>query len=580
MRKGTKKARTGWKTLMLKDVALVGAGNSAPQGIKFFENGTYPFVRTQDVGRLHIHPALSETTDCVNVLAVEKKRLKLWPEKSLLIPKSGASTFLNHRVLTAVPAYVASHLAVVVAGDRVLPEYLYFWSLTVDSRRIAPDNNYPSLRLSDLEEVKLSVPPLPVQERIVQILQTADEIRRKRQEALELTDAILPSIFNDMFGTPNANPRGYVKTTLGKVTDLVTSGYTPRGGARNYIAEGPLLIRSQNVRMLHLDLSDCAHLPESIHDEMARVRVLPGDVLLNITGASIGRAAWAGEDIPPSNVNQHVCIIRTQKDVLAPEYLAYCLATPWYQHIILNAPGSAQTGFNHARVRALEILVPPMPVQRSFVGQVNTLRQATDKCISGMSDIVATFQGLMTRAFVGQLTAEWEEANAEWLAQQVDLSERLPRLLLLALIRERTARTERAAHAAVLVTALMKYAFLLQMEGNGRRRLYHFVPYHYGPFAKELYADLERLQADGLVTVVKATDEDKTRITLADAAHADTALADLPDVLKKDVASILDAYGDLDHKTLLKTVYDKYPAYAKKSRVHQRGKKTSKKGSP
>jgi len=130
------------------------------------------------------------------------------------------------------------------------------------------------------------------------------------------------------------------------------------------------------------------------------------------------------------------------------------------------------------------------------------------------------------------------------------------------------------------VTALMKYAFLLQMEGNGRRRFYHFVPYHYGPFAKELYADLERLQADGLVTVDDDTDEDKTRITLANAAHADAALANLPDVLKEDVAAILDSYGNLDHSALLKTVYDKYPAYAKKSRVRNSGKGTSRKGSP
>ncbi len=577
MSNSKRQTRKGWKTAKLRDVAKVGAGNSAPQGIKFFENGTYPFVRTQDVGRLHIHPALSETTDYVNDLAVEKKRLKLWSEKSLLIPKSGASTFLNHRVLTAVPAYVASHLAVVVAGNQVLPEYLYFWSLTVDSRRIAPDNNYPSLRLSDLEEVELPVPPLPVQERIVQILQKADEIRRKRKEALEITDAILPSIFNDMFGTPVANPRGYVKTTVGKVTDLVTSGYTPRGGARNYVEDGPLLIRSQNVRMLRLDLSDCAHLPEGIHEEMARVRVLPGDVLLNITGASIGRVAWADEDIPPSNVNQHVCIIRTQKDVLAPEYLAYCLATPWYQHIILNAPGSAQTGFNHARVRALEILVPPMPVQRSFVGQAETLRQARDKCVLGLDDITPAFEALIAQGFTGHLTAEWEEANAEWIAQQVDLSERLPRLLLLALIRGRGPRAKKAAQGAVLVTALMKYAFLLQMEGNSRRRFYQFVPYHYGPFAKELYADLERLQADGLVTVVNDTEEDKTRITLADPGQADAALAELPDDLKEDVASILDFYGDLDQSALLKTVYDKYPAYAKKSRVRNSGKGTSKK---
>ena len=145
-----------WKWVRLKDVADVGAGNPAPQDVKYFQNGEFPFIRTQDVGRVHIHPALAETVDRVNLKAIEQKGLKLWPAKSLLIPKSGASTFLNHRVMTAVPAYVASHLAVVVAKPLVLPEFLYYWSLTLDARRVAPDNDYPSLRLSDLQ--KLSVP--------------------------------------------------------------------------------------------------------------------------------------------------------------------------------------------------------------------------------------------------------------------------------------------------------------------------------------------------------------------------------------------------------------------------------------
>lgn len=460
-------------------------------------------------------------------------------------------------------------LAAIRGNRNALTSYLFYWFKHIESWLTSKGegSTFTAIGKDRLVKLHVPIPPLPVQDFIFQILQKADDIRRKRREALELSDAILPSIFHDMFGTPDSNPQEFKKTTVGKVTDLVTSGYTPRGGARNYVDAGPLFIRSQNVRMLHLDLSDCAHLPENIYEEMARVRVFPGDVLLNITGASIGRVAWAGEDIPPANVNQHVCIIRTKKDIIAPEYLAYCLATPWYQHIILNAPGSAQAGFNHAKVRALEVLVPPMPIQRSFVAQVEGLRQARDKCITGLNDIETTFQTLISNAFTGQLTAEWEAANAEWIAKQVELQEKLPQLLLLALVQEKVARARKDAQAAVLVTALMKYAFLLQMEGNGRRRFYHFVPYHYGPFAKELYADLKRLQADGLVAVENDTDEDKTRISIADPAKAAEALAELPQELQENVNAILDNYGDLDHNALLRIVYEKYPFYAQKSRL-------------
>ncbi|GAA5335982.1 hypothetical protein YIM730264_20050 [Thermus hydrothermalis] len=160
-------------------------------------------------------------------------------------------------------------------------------------------------------------------------------------------------------------------------------------------------------------------------------------------------------------------------------------------------------------------------------------------------------------------------ANAEWIAKQQVLYERLPRLVTLALVAEEARSARRSAE--VLVTALMKYLFLLQMEGSStRRRFYHFVPYDYGPFAKELYTDLQKLQDEGLVRVESNPEEEKTKITLTDPARIDEELAELPDDLKQDVATIVKTYGDLDHNNLLKIVYEKYPAYARKSRLRRK----------
>ncbi|MCI0422694.1 MAG: restriction endonuclease subunit S, partial [Acidobacteria bacterium] len=413
--------------------------------------------------------------------------------------QNGKSAFVTN--IAEELGFGSSEFYVLRPKKSLLPEYLFYFVRQKSVVQAAVDSfsgtsGRQRVPNSFWDKLTIPLPPLPVQKRVVQILQKAEEIRRKCKEALDLADAILPAIFHEMFGDPTSNPKGYERTTIGKVTSLVTSGYTPRGGAQNYVEEGPLLIRSQNVRMLHLDLN-CAHIPEAIYEEMARVRVMPGDVLLNITGASIGRVAWAADDIPPASVNQHVCIIRAKRGFVAPEYLAFCLATPWYQHIILNAPGSAQTGFNHARVRTLEILVPPMSVQKAFVMQVQALRETRDKYLAAIEGVEKGFQGLLARAFTGELTAEWEAANADEIAVRTVLHERLPRLLLLALLAEKARRARQKA-PEVLVTALMKYAFLLQMEGNGRQKLYHFVPYHYGPFAKEIYTDLQKLREEGL----------------------------------------------------------------------------------
>ena len=114
----------------------------------------------------------------------------------------------------------------------------------------------------------------------------------------------------------------YPKQKLGDLTSFVASGITPRGGNSTYVESGPKLVRSQNVLMGGMSLDNVARIDPEIFESMRRVRVLRDDVLLNITGASIGRACRVGFDIGDAVVNQHVAIIRTHKKQLSPALLA------------------------------------------------------------------------------------------------------------------------------------------------------------------------------------------------------------------------------------------------------------------
>lgn len=301
-----------------------------------------------------------------------------------------------------------------------------------------------------------------------------------------------------------------------------------------------------------------------------RSKAVDGTVLIVVRGMILVHSVPIGLVRAPLTFNQDIKGL-IPNDGIPGEFLFWALRCSKVRLLQMVTTASHGTKkIDTDQLVALDFYQPPTPKMAHFAAIHRQYFEAQEKRLCAMQDAHATFSSLLSGAFTGKLTAEWEAANVGWIKQQVDLSERLPRLLLLALILERAGRPENAAQAAVLVTALMKYAFLLQMEGNGRRRFYPFIPHHYGPFAKELYADLERLQADGLVTLDESTGEGKARITLADSAHTEAALADLPDVLKEDVVSILDVYGDLDNKALLRIVYDKYPAYLKRSPLRDR----------
>lgn len=153
---------------------------------------------------------------------------------------------------------------------------------------------------------------------------------------------------------------------LGTLTSLISSGSTPLGGASRYLPEGPVMfIRSQNVRMNGLDLSDVVYIDSALHAEMKRTHVRSGDVFINITGASIGRVAAFDRNGDKANVNQHVCIIRPKPEQLDFRYLTTLLCSPQYQENINRLQrGGTRQALTFDMIANFDIPLPSLSEQR------------------------------------------------------------------------------------------------------------------------------------------------------------------------------------------------------------------------
>ena len=123
-------------------------------------------------------------------------------------------------------------------------------------------------------------------------------------------------------------------TKIGDVAELVTKGSSPNWQGFNYTEKGAVFVRSQNVGWGELDLSDVAHLPPAFNEKERKSVLKRDDVLLNIVGASIGRAALATPDIEGGNVNQAVAVIRLNQERMLPKYLMLNLLSPGTQAVI------------------------------------------------------------------------------------------------------------------------------------------------------------------------------------------------------------------------------------------------------
>lgn len=210
---------------------------------------------------------------------------------------------------------------------------------------------------------------------------------------------------------------GWVTKRIGDITKKVGSGITPKGGSTVYKSSGRPFVRSQNVGWGRLRLDDLAFIDEKTHDRFSGSELQAGDVLLNITGASIGRASVADDRVAGGNVNQHVCIVRTKKNEVVPDFLAAVLLSSVGQDQIDSfQAGGNREGLNFGQIRSIEFECPEPKEQRAIAGvlsDVDALIESLDTLIAKKRDLKqATMQQLLTgKKRLSGFSGKWSDTT-------------------------------------------------------------------------------------------------------------------------------------------------------------------------
>jgi len=176
----------------------------------------------------------------------------------------------------------------------------------------------------------------------------------------------------------------WIKAKLGDIAEKINSGKTPLGGESNYLTEGVLFVRSQNVNNDRLELENIVYISENVNAGMKNSVVRANDILLNITGASLGRSCVVPEDFEKGNVNQHVCIIRPRKQY-NPRFIQPILGSTRGQAIFESLQtGSGREGLNFDSIKKIELDFPSLPEQEKiadFLSLIDRRIQTQNKII-------------------------------------------------------------------------------------------------------------------------------------------------------------------------------------------------------
>lgn len=214
-------------------------------------------------------------------------------------------------------------------------------------------------------------------------------------------------------------PKEWECLTIKEIAERLRSGVTPKGGSDVYEKEGVLLIRSQNVYSYGFKLEDVAYINEEINNRMLGSQLKEFDVLLNITGASIGRATYVPEGFPRANVNQHVCAIRLKKaDVNNAIFLSsYLNSINGQNQIYQNIAGSNREGINYTQIK--EINVPFFNNDfelEKFSEMVTKSNERINSEIKTLSKLQSLKTGLMQDLLSGEVrvnNVKIKEANGK-----------------------------------------------------------------------------------------------------------------------------------------------------------------------
>jgi type I restriction enzyme S subunit len=339
----------------------------------------------RDEGRMYLH----ETSEKISELGLANSAARLLPAGTVVLSRTASVGFAG---ILGCPMATTQDFVNWVCGPAMRPEYLLyaFRAMRDEFRRLMFGSTHKTIYMPDVRALRVPVPPLDEQDRIVAYLnlatshlngllaeqaQLVDQLRERRVALIEaavtgrLTAAALRPAEVPALGEVG---RDWRLTKVKHLAVKIGSGKTPRGGSEVYRSSGVLFLRSQNVHDPGLRLDDAVFIPEDVDAEMVATRVQPEDVLLNITGASIGRCCKYPEGAPPANVNQHVCIVRPAPGV-DPEYLALALqARPTKLQVSAAENGSSREGLNFAQVGSLVLALPPGGVagQRAIVARI------------------------------------------------------------------------------------------------------------------------------------------------------------------------------------------------------------------
>ena len=365
----------------------------------FFDNGTIPWVKSGELKNRYITNVEEYITD----IAVKNSSAKLVSKGSLLIAMYGATvgeisqlTFdatTNQAICNILPDPSICDVNYLYRFLEALKPYLL-------SRRVG--GGQPNISQGVIKDLEVPLPSLEEQRRIASILDKADELRQKRQQAIEKLDKLLQSTFIDMFGDFQKNPMNWESKPLSEVvnnTTIVTYGIVQAG---EEYPNGVPYIRTGDIKNGIILTENLSRTDPKIAKKFKRSEVQTGDIVMSIR-ATVGTTALVPTALNGANLTQGTARIAVGENI-EREYALYHLRSQSTQNWIQRqVKGATFREITLTKLRELPIYLPPRQLQQKFVEVYRKIEALKFDVIQSKVHSESLFKSLQNQAFSGNL---------------------------------------------------------------------------------------------------------------------------------------------------------------------------------
>ena len=271
-----------WPIVRLKECARIVGGATPKSEVDQYWNGDIPWTTPKDLADLD-GKFLSDTPRKITELGLKNCSCEVLPPNSVLFSSRAP---IGHVAINTVPMATNQGFKSMVPGPTLDASFLYWWLKCHRSQleQLGNGATFKEVSKAVVERIEISLPPLEEQKRIAAILDQADQLRRKRQRALDRLNQLGQAIFIEMFGDPTTNPKAWPTAKASELADRITVGLVVRP-ASYYCESGVPAIRGTNIKESGIDLSDVVYFSEQDNcTTLAKSRVWSNDIVIVRSG--------------------------------------------------------------------------------------------------------------------------------------------------------------------------------------------------------------------------------------------------------------------------------------------------------